>query len=275
MSSTTDRGSSWLAAVTGAAPYRGVGAATRARMAADDGYRGYEAHSIEDANQALGTPAAYYRVMGAEESELDQPACLMRLTWSETEAAGVLAALRGELDADPTFEESAAAYLAEFDPARHHLFVAHDPETERPVGYVRWQCALSIYPDGSDGPDGEEAASLDAVTYDACARLILSIYPELFYVRPSFRERRIGGALAGAIQAEIATHVEDVLKAMRAAGFPGALALVFYAEVESEGGSKLIEAIAQSLEQDIATRNQGRDLPPIEVSLEHREKQTP
>lgn len=273
MTTGSERGRYWLDAVTGAAPYRALGAATRARMAADDGYRGYEAHSVEDANQALGTPAAFYRVMGAEDGELNAPTCLMRLTWSAEEVSAALAALRGDMDADPTFEESAAAYLSEFDPARHHLFVAYDPDTERPVGYVRWQCALAPY------PEGEAAEALDAADYDGRARLILSIYPELFYVRPSFRERRIGGALAGAIQAEVATHVGDVLAAMRAAGFPGPLALVFFAEVESEGGSKLIEAIAQSLDTDIAARHAagdyGADVPPIEVSLEHRAKQVP
>jgi len=271
-SAHNSRAGHWYQAVTSATAYRPVGSATRARMAARDGYQGYDAHSVE-ANQALGTPAAYYRVMGADPADLQQPACLMRLTWDGGEAAKALTAMRAELDADPKFEESAATYLAEFDPARHHLFIAYDPAREVPVGYVRWQCGLSIF------PDGEAAARLDDAAFDAQARLILSIYPELFYVRPSFRDRRVGGALAGAIQGEMAAYVGDVLAAMREANFPGALALVFFAEVESEGGSKLIEAIAQSLQSDITARHAngdyGDDVPPIEVSLEHREKQTP
>ncbi len=274
MAVASKRGGEWLAAVTEAAAYRPLGAATRARMAAaDDGYKGYDPHSVEAANQALGTPAAFYRVMGAAQRELEAPACLMRLTWSVEEAGRALAAMRAELDADPAFEESAASYLAEFDPERHHLFLAYDPDHETPVGYVRWQCALSIYPDGG------EAAALDDTAFDRQARLILSIYPELFYVRPSHRARRVGGALAGAIQAEVEAHLTDLLAAMREAQFPGPLALVFFAEVESEGGGKLIEAIAQTLETDIAERHAagayGADAPPIEVSLEHRAKQTP
>lgn len=252
----------WLDAVLAAEGYKPLGAATRARMAAADGY---DPHSYRDANEALGTPAAFYRVMGGAEAELEETACLMRLTWKTSEATAALAALRADLDADPAFEESAAAYLEGFDPETHHLFIAYDPESEAPVGYVRWQCALSPYPDGDEVSQEEP-------------RLILSVYPELFYVRPAHRDRRIGAALAGAIQSEVASHVGDVLAGMAAAGFPGPLTIVFFAEVESEGGAKLIEAVATALDQDLTARHAagdyGPNVPPIEVSLEHREKQT-
>ncbi|MEQ8602375.1 MAG: hypothetical protein RIB45_03580 [Marivibrio sp.] len=252
----------WLAAVQAAAGFKPLGAATRSRMAAADGYDPY---SRRAANEALGTPAAFYRVMGGAPEELDETACLMRLTLKAAEAAAALAALRADLDADPAFEESAAAYLDGFDPQTHHLFIAYAPEDETPVGYVRWQCALSAYPVG-DAPAEEP-------------RLILSVYPELFYVRPAYRERRIGAALAGAIQAEVDSHIADVLTAMAQVDFPGRLTIVFFAEVESEGGAKLIDSIATSLDRDLKARHAagdfGTDVPPIEVSLEHREKQTP